>query len=308
MFLSSVTQNQLTQNNFQTDQFSGDHSSFDSLIESVDVRGALQSSRGQSVGVPLPLFTSNQQVPDQLLSETAEVPQSQVQVIDNSVQSQSNLQISGGADAGSASILPATLLGSTVGEMVSPAAVGFRVSDISVEEDEFQEIPGQSFELEDSQDTIRLDNLGQSTFVGSSQGSPVSGGVSVTNPQIVGVSLPQQVSVSDPRPLDQPLQQGFIRSSRSQTSKTSGQTSSKAQNKVVSSEKRLQSLEKMLQGSFGPDVTKEQLLQAAKSLVKTADMSKIPLEKHTKTSSSVFPPFSSSDSEEQTLIQRAVLK
>jgi len=301
--LSSLTQNQLTNNNFQSghDSLQQHNPSFQTILESVDVRNSLQNSRNRNVGVPLPAFRG---VPSDQLSSGSD----DIQILGNTI-TQQNSQFSNN-NAGSSAIFPATLIGSTIGEMVSPGAVSFKVADVSIEESDFQNLRGESFEVDDIQTNFQLDNLGQGTFIGESQGNPaLSNNLGVSSPQVVGVSLPLQVGVSDPLALgNQNSQQTFIRNSRSQTKVIGTATSDKAKNEVVFDEKRLQKLEQMLQSSFGPEAPKEQTKSTpSSSLVKTADMSKIPLEKHSKTRTPVFPPFSPTNNKEAT-IEKAVLK
>ena len=166
---------------------------------------------------------------------------------------------------------------------------------------------GNSFRIDhsDEVDDLRLDNLAQSLFIQDDQDSD-----ELSDSHVLAVSIPKQIGISQPRPLDIDFQPGVIRSSRSQTKKISTKTSSKAKNEVSGDNKRLKSLEKMLENTFGPEAPKEQPRQPpSSSLVKTADMSKVPLEKHTKTQTPVFPPFTrAKTTDKKVSVEKAVLK
>jgi len=63
----------------------------------------------------------------------------------------------------------------------------------------------------------------------------------------------------------------------------------------ASEKESMKSLEKMLEDSFGPNLSDDNVIHPAKSLVETPDMSSLPLEKHSPPESTVFPPHFESD-------------
>lgn len=377
---SSLTQNQLTNDNFQFGQqqqqqhvtLQEHNPSLQSIIQSIDVRNELQSSRNSVNSQPLPIFRAD----DQILSGTDNIQnlQSQFQNFRNIPQNigfQSNIQNNAAevGFSGGASIQRGTLLGMTLGEIINPGTVNFQVGDdVSLDDSNFQLLNGNSVESEEFNNNfrpndlgsasfigtsqgipsqpqtifvsnpqvvgvslpqqvlnirgtgqlngnLRLNNLGSSAFVGSSRGIPTPQDISVSNPEVLGVSLPQPVSVSLPRTLTEvnqnqfilsddisleDLQADFIRTSRSQNIDSASTNALKTQNS-------LKSLEKMLENSFGPDIPNKQTPISTTGLVKTPDMSSLPLEKHSGSVSSLFPPFSKSK-QQPTSIRQAILK
>lgn len=321
-------------NNIQQQQFQsldGGHSpSFETILQSVDLRGGLTSSKDSTIGQPLPLFSENP-ARDQILSGSDNVAQSQFQVSVPAPQIvQSNVRNNGGevGQQGSAVIQRGTLLGSTIGEVINPRGGAFivRNDDDDFDDDSNEVFLNQGFNLNagNQQATLRLNNLGVSSFIGSSQGNPSQPQtLSVSEPQVIGVSLPQPVSVSPARPVtsnnqffisrdddsDEDFEDGqLLRLSRSQGSSTPNKRIN-ALNIKVQDTKALNAFEKMLENSFAPDTEQDLSQQTHTRLIDTPDMSSLPLEKHTDSSSPVFPPFSGSSNRQQsTEIRKAVLK
>ncbi|XP_047741329.1 mucin-4 isoform X2 [Hyalella azteca] len=319
--------------------------SFQSILESVDVRSALKSSKDSTLSQPLPVFT-NSHTNDQLLSGSDNIPQSQVQVSLPPPQSSisSSIVNAGGevGQRGSATVQRGTLLGSTIGEVINPESL-FRIKESNDDDStelpssqvfrfnsqQFQNVNTQQFQSVNSdqlQNTLRLNNLGQSSFVGASQGNPSQPQtLFVSDPQVVGVSLPQPVSVSQPRLVEpnnqftvlphgdisdediEPAQ--LLRLSRSQGSSSSNKNVNSLRSNNRGESKDFLTFEKMLEHSFGPDTEQDLKLKEPAKLLKTPDMSSLPLEKPTDSSPPVFPPFTGSSNKQQsTSIQKAVLK
>ncbi|KAF2366122.1 hypothetical protein FHG87_003117 [Trinorchestia longiramus] len=351
--------------------------SFQTILESVDVRDELKTSKDSSTGQPLPVFSNseinnndnNNYARDQLLSGSNNIAQSQVQVSLPPPQAtvQSSITNSGGevGGRGRAIIQRGTLLGSTIGEVINPMMMGpsqiqaddnssqgrqnqgsgfhsqlfqsanaqqFQpnVQFISSNSQQFQSSNFQQFESDENQrfqENLRLNNLGQSSFIGSSQGLPSQPEtLSVSSPQVIGVSLPQPVSVSIPRIVassntfavhdgddfsEEDIEpEQLLRLSRSQVTSQSKHKINSVTSNDRKETKSLSSLEKMLEHSFGPDTEQDSLLQPPTRHLKTPDMSSLPLEKSTDDSSSpVFPPFSepSPPNQQSTTIQKAIL-
>ena len=325
---SSLTLNQLTNDNFQFGQQQQQHGtiqqhnpSVQSVLQSVDVRNELQSSRNPSVGVPLPSFIANDQLSstsnnlNSLQSQfgTIEIPQKSV---DQTPFPEIDLR-------GGATIQRGRLLGSTIGQMVNPGSASFQVADHSFEDSNINVLDGNSIGSAEFDSKLRLNNLGSAAFIGSSPGfQGQQQFVSLSNPQVIGVSRPQQIDVSLPRTVNQAnqftilpdddsfenFQSEFVRTSRSQNTGSSKTSTINNQNTVKEEDESVKSLEKMLENSFGPDILNNKPNPPTKGLVKTPDMSSLPLEKHSDSSSSLFPPFSETSTKKPSPIRQAILK